>query len=76
MIRLVLETQCWLQMGAWPDGMEEGLLGSCGPHWGWDAEGRHRGLGGACGQEVGVRGAMLKEGKTQGFCRGPWMTCL
>lgn len=46
------------------------------PTRGWDAEGRHGGLGGACGQEVGVRGAMLKEGKTQGFCRGPWMTCL
>lgn len=34
MIRLVLETQCWLQMGARPDGMEEGPLGSCGPHGG------------------------------------------
>ena len=45
MVRLVLETPCWLQMGAQPDGMEEGPLGSCGPHWGWDAEGRHGGLG-------------------------------
>ena len=40
MVRLVLETPCWLQMGAQPDGMEEGPLGSCGPHWGWDAEGK------------------------------------
>ena len=30
---------------------------------GWDAEGGHGGLGGAGGQDVGVRGATLKEGK-------------
>ena len=34
MVKLVLETQCWLQMGAGPDEMEEGPLGGCGPHWG------------------------------------------
>lgn len=64
MVKLVLETQCWVQMGAGSDGMEEGPLGGCGPHGGWDAEGGHGGLGGAGGQEVGVRGATLKERKT------------
>ena len=71
MFRLVLETQCWLQMGAGPDGMEEGPLGSCDLHWGWDAEGRHGGLGGACGQEVGVIGACRRKERHRTSVGGP-----